>query len=363
MNGFDKTYEYALSAVPAKKRKSTRQLVFILIGFACSTTGLNTGAQIGKEMPFFMAAGACFLGNLLLFLNAFFWGNLACKSGYSSAYLVKKYLGNKMAIVFSSLVIFFMIVWIGMNGELLGRAVIAIFPDWSLPVSVTAFLVIALITASSLNGWRSMELLSRIFVPFILLLTMINLIRGISKAGIEFLFAYQPENGMAFGTAVGLIAGNFALSSVTVADICRFAKNQRSVFFGVLAYALTLTANNLCGILIVQSTGANNLNYGMYLLGMAGSSFLWMLLCTYTTQNVNMYTGSLAIQKLVHRTVMGGNISHKMAVLFIGGFSIIAGVLGVSRYLKEITGILILVVLPLTVMVFQKSRDKKTKEG
>lgn len=362
MKGLDTTYEYAFSAVPAERRKATSRLVFILTGFAFSSSGLTLGTELGKGMPFFEAAGASILGNFLLFLIALFWGMLGYESGYSSIYLVKRHLGNKVAVVTANLLVFFMIIWIGMNGSMLARTMLSIFPRWPLPISITALLVVVSFILCSLNGWRSMEFISRLCVPFILIMTIHNLLQVTGqKEGFGFLFQYQPEKNLAFGTAFIMIAGNFSLSAVTMADICRFAKSRRAVFTCVSAYALTLTANNLCGIVIAQATGANNLSYAIYLLGNAGAYLLWLLLSAYTTQNVNMYTGSLAIQKLVRRTGLGGNISHKTAVFFIGGLSIIAGVIGVSRYIVEITGINILLVLPITIAVVMKIFSRKRK--
>lgn len=101
MKRINEIYAYALSAVPEEKRKPANHLAFILIGYAISSSGLTVGAELGNKMIFPEAAGICILGNLFLFVMALFWGILGYDSGYGSIYLIKKYLGTKVSILFS----------------------------------------------------------------------------------------------------------------------------------------------------------------------------------------------------------------------------------------------------------------------
>lgn len=356
MKGFDgidsflnETYEYVFVSVPAEKRKPEYSLIFILTGFAFSFSGVVVGAEIGRSMPFYQALFTCLTGNLVLFAAALFWGNVGCDSGYTGVFWVRKTFGDKMAAVFSALIVLAMIIWVGINGDLLAKLIISVFSGWPIPLPVTALLVIVLGIYCSRRGWRSLEIISRLACPVIIFLTIYNVIHiGEMKEGFSFLLHYQPESVLPFSTAVTMLVGNFTLSVATIPDICRFAGSRRVVFRCAAFYALILTVNNLCGILVIQATGANNMNYGIYLLEMIIPAFIWGVLCLYTTQNVNMYTGSLAIQNLVMETTMGGNISHKTAVLFIGGLSIMVGSIGAVRYLEEFTGILVLFITPVT---------------
>lgn len=357
----NETYENAFSAVPDGKKKPTNRLIFILAGFAFSTSGLTVGTRIGSQMTFLNAVGVCLAGNLLLFLIALFWGMQGYRSGYTSVFLVKSIFGDRTASLFSILIVFSVILWIGMNGDLLARVLLSIFEEWPLPVSMTALIMVALGIIGPTKGWRNLEVMSRIMVPAIIAMTVYNIIWLIRAEGnVFFLIDYRPQTALALPAAFTMIVGNFLLSATTMPDICRFAKSRGAVISCVSVYALVMMVSNLCGILIVQSTGANSLNYGIYLLGMIVPSAIWIVLCGYTTQNMNLYTGSLAIQNFVRETVMEGNISHKVAVLFIGGLSGIAGIIGTARFLPEITNLQIAVLLPLTgIAVAEMSRFRK----
>lgn len=345
------TFEYAFRAVPQIKRKPTLSLLLILVGFSFSASGLMMGAHIGSHMRFWDAVGACFAGNFVVFCMALFWGMIGYEKGYASVFLIKKIFGDKPAVIYAVVIILCIITWVGMNGSLLARMTISIFPDWPLPLPVTALLAILICVCFSLYGWRSLENISRVTVPIILLLTIYNFsMMGIKKSGFGQLLDFQPETTVPFLVAAAAVMGNFSLSAVTMPDICRFARSRRAVVLCVSVYSLLLFVTNLGGICVVQTTAANNLNYGIYLLGMVGNSFVWMILCTYTTQNVNLYTGSLAVQKLVHKTVLGGNISHKAAVLFIGGASALIAVGDASRFMEKFAGAAVAFALPFTLI-------------
>lgn len=343
------TYEYAFSAVPANQRKAAGKICLILSGLTLSYSGIVIGVEFGRTMTFERAVGICAIGNLLLFLIGLFWGVQGCTTGRTGVSLIKRLLGAKTATFFSIFVVVVMTVWVGINGNFLAKLMISIIPNWRLPVPVTTLLLIVLGMLCSINGWRSLETVSKISVPVILLLMLYHMAQiGMQKGGFGFLLTYQPKAHMTFSVALAMIIGNFSTFTITSPDICRFAKNRRTVFGCVSVGILMLMASNLCGIIIAQATGANNLNYGIYLLGVMLPSFLWLMLCAYTTQNVNIYFGSLAMQNLVRGTFMEGNISYKTSALFIGGMSIIVGVTGISQYLRSITGIIALLIMPLT---------------
>lgn len=167
-------------------------------------------------------------------------------------------------------------------------------------------LVVALLILGSVHGWRQLEVVNGVVVPLIGALTLYGVVWiWRMKGGLGFLLCYQSAYRMSLSAAIAMTVGNFALSATTMPDICRFAKSRRAVLTCASAYALALTMSNLCGILLVQATEANNLIYGIFLLNMVFPGFLWMVLSSYTTQNVNVYMGSLAMQNFVHGTEDG----------------------------------------------------------
>lgn len=341
-------YDYIFSAVPSSKRKSTWRLIAILSSFAFSPSGLTVGANIGSRMTFCQAVAACFIGNLVLFLVALVCSMLAHRLGYNSVFLVKKIFGNTAGNVFSVLIILSMIIWIGINGDLFAKTMVSVFPTWSPPIPVTILLIILFWAFCSFSGWRSLEWTNIILLPGILLFTIYHVIRiGGTMGGFGFVWEYKPELYLPFSSAIIMIIGNYSVSAMTIPDICRFAKSKCSVILCTTIFASFIMISNICGILIVQAAKVNSLNYGVVVLGMAVSYFIWVVFCISSTQNINIYTSSLAIQNLVHETPLSGNISHKTAVLLVGGLSAIIGIVDIINYLTEVCFTLAMAMLSL----------------
>lgn len=360
---FNETYEYAFSPVPSEKRKATAKLALILFGFALSTSGITIGVQLGSAMPFWNAIAASLTGNVVLCIIATFWGMAGYESGYTSVNLIQKILGGKVASVFSVLIILAMIIWVGINGEWLANIFIVLFPSWPFPAVITTLFILSISIFLACNGWKGMVIVSGIAVPIIIVLTIYNIIHlGTIKGGFGFLLHGQPETQLSFGAACTLIVGNFCMSATTMPDICRFAKSRRSVILCVLAYAAALILGNLYGIFIARAMDAQNLTYGILLLQMAIPSIIWLALCSYTTQIVNLYNGSLALQSLVKRTFLGGNLSHKTVVFFMGGLAILVGVARMSNYLSHFTRSLVLSVMLLAGLAIAEMLLRKKLE-
>ena len=341
-------YEYSFSPIPADKRKPTRILLLVLIGFSLSTSGIKVGMQAGNSMPFWEALCACIAGNLVLFFIALFWGILGQRSGSTNAALITKILGAPTSLLFSSFVILAMIGWMGMNGSWLATITKELFKGWSLPIPLTIILFIALGAFCSLYGWKSMEWLARLLVPAIILFAVYMVIHASSMANFGLLPQPQPRETISTSTIISTVIGNYAMSATTMADLCRFAKTRRSVLGCTAVYGATLALCNLCGIALAQATGALDLTYSIYMLGLTAPGLICLSMCTYTTQNVNTYFGSLALQNILKKTAVGGDISHKSVVLILGGLAMIVGSMGIGRYLSQFARFLTLGAVSLT---------------
>lgn len=356
-------YEYAFSSVPADKRKPLNSILLVLVGFCLSTSSIATGIRVGYSVSFGSALWICIAGNLVLFLCALFWGMLGCRTGYTSQHLLGAMLGRKVSLLFSGFVILAMTIWLGMNGEWLANIVFHLFSQWRIPVPVTTLLIIAVGTCCSTFGWKTLEITSKIMVPIILVVGYVILHVNSMGIGLDAIAQYQPRGHLSASESFVLVVGNFAMSAITIPDLCRFAKSRKAVLGCVSTYFLTLTACNLCGILIAQTIRSHSLTYSVYLMGATLPGLVCLSMCTYTTQNVNMYIGSLAYQNVLKDTSMGGNLSHKMAVLFMGGFAMVVGAMGIGSYLVAFNRFLALGAVSLTgIALIEYLMGKKRKK-
>jgi len=342
------TYEFLFAPVPAEQRKPSNQLISILLGFSFAISGIAVGVQLGRSLPLAHALAVSLAGNLFLFLIALFWGILGYRSGCTISCLIKSLLGGKIAYIFSFFLVFAVVVWVSINGEWCANSVITYFPNWPLPRAVTIPYMLLLIILPSLKGWKALTWISRICVPLIVVLTVWHIIwMGTISQGFTI---QQPVSaaGLTVSDAFTFVVGDFMLSSVFIPDVCRFSKNKQTVWGCTVVYALTLIISNIVGILLAMASGAHNLIYGTYLLHLLLPSFCWLFLCVFTTQGLNIYAGSLAMQSLLNGTRLGGNVSCRVTVLLLGCLSMLISSIGITRYLSSFVRILTIAVITLT---------------
>lgn len=345
---FQEVYEYAFSSVPEDKRKPTGVLALVMFGFALSHSAINIGLRIGVAMPLGQAVGISIAGNAVLFFISLFWGLLGQRTGSTSASLIKKLLGTPISLLFSFCVTLAMIGWMGMNGEWLAAILTDLFPGWMVPLPVAAMLVVAVGVCCSLRGWKSIETIDKILIPLIVFAAIFIVVR-IQDGGMAFTQEALVQNdSLSIPAAVIMVIGNYAVSAATVPDLSRFAVHRRSVLGCTVVYTLTLVGCNLCGILLAKGAGVQNLTYGVYKLGLLIPGLIFLAMCTYTTQNVNLYIGSLALQNLLKSTTASGMFSYKMTVLLMGGFAMLVSTVGISKHLATFAGFCVLSVISLT---------------
>ena len=241
-----------------------------------------------------------------------------------------------------------MIGWMGMNGEWLAAILADLFSGWMVPLPVAAMLVVAVGICCSLRGWKSIENIDKILIPLIVFAAIFIVVR-IQNGEMAFAQEALVQNdSFSISAAAIMVIGNYAVSAATMPDLSRFAVHRRSVLGCTVVYTLTLVGCNLCGILLAKGAGVQNLTYGVYKLGFLMPGLVFLAMCTYTTQNVNLYIGSLALQNLLKSTTASGMFSYKMTVLLMGDFAMLASAVGISKYLTAFTGFCVLGVVSLT---------------
>ncbi|MEG2144630.1 MAG: thiamine permease, partial [Oscillospiraceae bacterium] len=109
-------YEYAFVPVPKSAKKSNVGLFFVLTGYTSALSCLLLGAKLGVAMPFWSAVGACALGDLFLIFIGSFLGGISAQSGWSTTFFARQVMGKTPSFIFSCLIIFCAVFWVGLNG-------------------------------------------------------------------------------------------------------------------------------------------------------------------------------------------------------------------------------------------------------
>ncbi|MEF9917551.1 MAG: cytosine permease [Lachnospiraceae bacterium] len=341
-------YEYAFIPVPQSHRKKSSGVFFVLTGYTSALSCLVLGARLGASMPFWQAIGSCFFGDLVLILMGTGMGILSSRTGWSTTFLARKVLGKNSSMIFSLFIICCSVFWIGLNGKMFSNIWISVFPNWPLPVAVTSLIIIGIWALSAANGWHGLEIASRIVVPCSLILLCITMFLLAKKMGtISFLFADTTNQPMSFAVASAAVIGNYVFGCMITPDTCRFATSDRSVISVCpFAYGIGLFLFNICGVIVAKAGGFSDFIRSISVIGLAVPMLLCSIFCLSTTQNINAYGGSLALQNIFQGTKLEGNISHKVTVYLIAGFASALSVSGITNYLIPIVSLFSIVMVP-----------------
>ncbi len=346
-------YEYAFSPVPCNRRKHAVPLFFVTTGYMVALSCFVIGAKVGYAMPFWPAVGACLLGNSILLGIGGIMGSIACQTGWSTSFLSRQVFGQRASAIFSICIILLSINWIGLNGDTFARMILSVFPGCPLPVPVLAVLAVATWALSAAYGWQGLELLSRIVVPLALGLAFLwVLLLGLKTQGFQCISTYHSLGTMTFTTATTAVIGNFMFACTVAPDICRFAKRKKEVWGIMLpAYLLGLFLFNVGGILVAQASGSSDFTVGVASLGLAIPALLCTVFCLWTTQDNNIYGGSLAVQNIFQGTAVEGNLSHRTVAYMISGLAAAFASLGALQYWIPIITLISVFVPPVPGMI------------
>ncbi|MEG0963276.1 MAG: cytosine permease [Lachnospiraceae bacterium] len=364
-------YEYAFVSVPENQRKKSRGLFYILTGYTSALSCLVIGAKIGAALPFWHAIAACFLGDFVLILIGTSMGILSSKTGWSTAFLSQKMLGKSVSVILSILIIICSVFWIGINGSLFASMFISVFPAWPIPVSITSLAIIAIWSYSATYGWGGLETTSKIVVPCSLILLFYAMFQLFVKMkGIDFLFVPPITVPMTFSAASTAIIGNYVFGCIITPDTCRFAKTPKKVALVCpCAYIVGLFLFNVCGIIVTKAGGFSNFIRATVAVGLVVPMLLCSIFCLATTQNINAYGGSLAIQNIFQGTSLEGNVSHKVTVYIIGGLAAAISVSGIGNYLVPVVSSFAILMVPFPGMLLgeflffrEKTKERKLEK-
>ncbi|MEG0971340.1 MAG: cytosine permease [Lachnospiraceae bacterium] len=350
-------YEYAFTPVPKNKRRKSIDLWYVLTGYTSALSCLVIGAKIGASMPFLQAVLACFLGDLVLIFIGTSMGILSSKYGWSTTFLTRSILGKHTSIIFSLLIIICSVFWIGINGTLFTNMLVSVFPTWPFPTAVTSLLIIALWGALAANGWKALELVSKILVPASLILLFYTMFQLFSRlGGIEFLWEKPVAAPMSLAAASTAIIGNYVFGCMITPDTCRFAESKKSVAIVCpSAYTIGLFLFNICGVVVAKAGGFSDFIRSTVAIGLIVPMLLCSICCLVTTQNINSYGGGLALQNIFRGTKLEGNISHKLTVYLIAGFAAALSVSGVGQHMIAVVSSFSIFMVPFLGMLLAQA--------
>jgi cytosine permease len=352
--------DFANVKVPEDKTKSFYGMFLVFTGVLVSIAVLYGGAGLGnglsaKDILIASVTGSVILG-IVGALTAVIGANTR-----TSTYLLLRYPfgrgGSKLAGAAVS-GIGCGIGWFFIQAYLFGTVFETISMEvfgevyWIASAPVAAFWGACLMSLTAYFGYKGLAFLSYLAVPLFMILLLAGTYAAVTEAGgFNQAVSAAPEASITMSAAITSVIGMYVAGATITPDISRYAKSPKA---GAAAWFLQVVVLQpvlmLCAGLLTLLTPMGDIAQAMAFLGMGLGALALIIFGQWTTNDNNLYNGSLAFANTVR-------ISKKKITLIMGGIGAVlasltaAGVFGadpfmeflnqLGRFLPPIAGILI----------------------
>ncbi|MFZ4453195.1 cytosine permease [Salibacterium aidingense] len=302
--------DYSVSPVPEQKRRSTLNVSVTSCAWVISLSTIFTGGTLVNGLTFGETVIAALCGMLVLALYGFFQGWMGAKYGVSTTMLARQAFGRYGAKLFGVLLAITMgIGWFGYQISFFGLTIAEMFPGQWFATPQAAMLwggILMILTA--LIGYRGLAALSMVAVPLVVLLSVWGLFEAVAYAGSwNALYSSEPAGeSMTLFAGITIVVGNAALGAVVFPDVTRYGKTAaRGAFGASIGYALgglfcTIAGAAMALAAQVPDVGSTpNIPAAMSQIGLGFFAFLILVFAQWTTNDNNLYTGSLGLRNAI----------------------------------------------------------------
>ncbi|GAB2556789.1 purine-cytosine permease family protein [Gracilibacillus alcaliphilus] len=328
--------DYSITPVPANKRKSTFNISITSCAWIISLSTIFTGGALVAGMNFRDAVLAAVFGMLTLAIIGFFQGWMGAKYGVSTTMLTRQVFGRYGANLFGVLLALTMgIGWFGWQIAFFGMTIAEMFPDlWFAQPKLAMVWGGILMMLTAFIGYRGLAALSMIAVPLVSILSIWGLTAAVNHLGSwnSLFTAESTGESISLFTGITIVVGNAAAGAIVFADVTRYGKTPTKGGFGssigyflggvfcvIAGAAMTLAAQ-------VPSIGSTpNIPAAMSQIGLGFFAFLILVFAQWTTNDNNLYTGSLGLRNVV-------NMPKTVIVAVLGILGLAIALIGIQDY-------------------------------
>lgn len=299
LDGFTRHFdESARAAVRREETVSGWSVGMVVFGICLTLPSLYTGALTARNLGVAGAAQAVALASLVLSLMSIPAAVVGARTRLSSYLIIEFVFGRKGGGYVNALLALTLLGWFavtaGFFGETLAIASDEIFGR-SPPVWLLTMVSSLLIIATTIFGFKAIDRLALAAVPLLALFLAYASLLAVGGRSIDSLLAIEGEDPEYFGTAVSTVIGSLIVGVVLMPDLSRYARAARDcVSASVLGNGVGNAFSMLIGVFPAMATGLLDPMAYMIALGLAGGAFAVLVLATWTTNSVNLYSVTLA---------------------------------------------------------------------
>jgi putative hydroxymethylpyrimidine transporter CytX len=295
---------HGVDAVPkAERTKGWGDLFVIYTGLNITMATLLVGGFLVPALSWAEVVFVLIVGNLIIGLFMVLMGYMGVDHGLPASVMSRAFLGYPVgAALCSSAIVLSLTGWFAVNAELGGMAVDKITSSllgYSSPRLMILILGAANVVVSIL-GIESIKWLSRLSVPLLLIIMFWLAATILSEYPLADLMTYQATGQISVTTAIDWTIGGLIVGIFVAPDISRHVRSRRDNWIGVMLGVVPSAAFLMgLGALTSLATGDWNPVNGIEVLGLGAPALFVIVFSTWTTNDLNLYGGGLALTNIM----------------------------------------------------------------
>lgn len=325
------TDQYTNSKVQPKDYRSGWVIALIVAGTGLSLSIFYLGAEVALGIGFKKGLLAYGISTLILSLLCVATTIIGSRSRFSTYMIIHFSFGKEGAKVLNAVFGLILIGWYAVTLELLALAVVDTAKE-TLQISLLKWPVIlimgAVITITTIYGIKSLERLTNIAVPFLVLfLLYVYFISFQNGFTFNEVLNYVPQNPtMTLFEATAILVGSTIFLPVFIADFSRFAKNDKHSFITVLGILIGAPFALYFSSIPAIQTGEVDFIKIMTKLDLVIPAFILLFLSTWVTNSLNLFSAALAFATIKTKW------SYKRLTLYTSVLGVFIALLGITEH-------------------------------
>ena len=320
------------------------QIGVVIIGISITLPLMYSAGQLVQGIGLSRAIVAVVVGALILSLLSVPASVVGVKSRLSSYMIVEHtfgYVGAKFVNFWFGL---FLLGWYAVTAELFGRTLFLAAEELtSLAIAEPVYIILssALVTVTTIYGFKAIDRLALLAVPFLLLALIAIVVLSLRQTSFTDLLQIEAE-GFDIYMAISAVVGAAIVGVVLMPDLTRYARNTRDcVTASFVGHGGGITMAYIFGMIPVLVWNELEPMKYMFIIGFGGLALVVIVFATWTTNVINLYSVALAARA----SVPVGN--YRLVTIIGGVIGTVAALVGIADYLIEFLIVLGLLVPPI----------------
>lgn len=300
--------DFSREPVPSESQCNSVWILATSSAWLVAVTTLFTGGALANDLDDSETAAAIVIGMTIIAIVGYGMGRLGGTFHVSTTMLAKNTFGTFGAAILGVILALTLgIGWFAWQLSFFATTLREILPDamWTKP----AYSIVwagTLMTMTAFGGFKWLAWLSIFSVPLVLTVASVGMFLALGSSDPAVLSPATTASALTMMTGVTAVVGSAIFGAVVVADISRYSKDAKSGGLAVsLGYAGGGTIVMIAGAIMAQHSSvpgvntAANIPAAMQALGMGYWAFIILLLAQWTTNDSNLYSGSIGLAGII----------------------------------------------------------------